>query len=191
MSLSNVQNPLFLLLLVLSLPSSSLALHPCLSPSPLLLARRTTVCWCWMRWSSVQRKTSGPITRWWLISLSSPTQTLDQLVVYMYIGAVAQFFLFLSLASFSISCLTPPFFLSLTTSPFLPSSSPSPPSPKVLVVGGGDGGVLREVAKHKTVEEIHICEIDEVSVCLSTDKFLSLYLQTLSSFLPNTHTYSE
>ena len=24
-----------------------------------------------------------PITRWWLISLSSPTQTLDQLVVYM------------------------------------------------------------------------------------------------------------
>ena len=40
------------------------------------------------------------------------------------------------------------------------------PSLKVLVVGGGDGGVLREVAKHKTVEEIHSCEIDEVSVCL-------------------------
>ena len=30
------------------------------------------------------------------------------------------------------------------------------------MVGGGDGGVLREVAKHSTVEEIHICEIDEV-----------------------------
>ncbi len=33
---------------------------------------------------------------------------------------------------------------------------------QVLVVGGGDGGVLREVAKHSTVEEIHLCEIDEV-----------------------------
>ena len=40
------------------------------------------------------------------------------------------------------------------------------------MVGGGDGGVLREIAKHKTVEEIHICEIDEVSVCLFTCKFL-------------------
>ncbi len=34
---------------------------------------------------------------------------------------------------------------------------------QVLVVGGGDGGVLREVAKHSTVEEIHLCEIDEVN----------------------------
>ena len=57
----------------------------------------------------------------------------------------------------------------------------------MLVVGGGDGGVLREVAKHKTVDEIHICEIDEVSVFLFTCKFLFLYFQTLSSFLPNTH----
>ena len=30
------------------------------------------------------------------------------------------------------------------------------------MIGGGDGGVLREVAKHTSVEEIHICEIDEV-----------------------------
>jgi len=37
------------------------------------------------------------------------------------------------------------------------------PNPKkVLVIGGGDGGVLREVAKHKCVEEIVICEIDEM-----------------------------
>ncbi len=34
----------------------------------------------------------------------------------------------------------------------------------MLVVGGGDGGVLREVAKHSTVEEIHLCEIDEASI---------------------------
>ena len=31
---------------------------------------------------------------------------------------------------------------------------------KVLVVGGGDGGVLREVARHQSVQEIHIAEID-------------------------------
>jgi spermidine synthase len=31
----------------------------------------------------------------------------------------------------------------------------------VLIVGGGDGGVLREVARHKTVEQICMCEIDE------------------------------
>ena len=35
------------------------------------------------------------------------------------------------------------------------------PNPKkVLIVGGGDGGVLREVAKHAGVEVIHMCEID-------------------------------
>ena len=30
------------------------------------------------------------------------------------------------------------------------------------MIGGGDGGVVREVAKHSCVEEIHLCEIDEV-----------------------------
>lgn len=35
------------------------------------------------------------------------------------------------------------------------------PNPKkVLIIGGGDGGVLREVAKHPGVETIHMCEID-------------------------------
>ena len=32
---------------------------------------------------------------------------------------------------------------------------------KVLVIGGGDGGVLREIARHPTVQEIVICEIDK------------------------------
>jgi spermidine synthase len=37
----------------------------------------------------------------------------------------------------------------------------SHPNPKkVLIVGGGDGGVLREVVKHPGVTEIHMCEID-------------------------------
>ena len=39
----------------------------------------------------------------------------------------------------------------------------SHPDPKkVLVVGGGDGGVLREVVKHEAVEEATLCDIDEV-----------------------------
>ena len=33
---------------------------------------------------------------------------------------------------------------------------------QVLVVGGGDGGVVREVLKHNTVEKVTLCEIDEV-----------------------------
>lgn len=31
----------------------------------------------------------------------------------------------------------------------------------VLVIGGGDGGVLREVVKHPSVESVTLCEIDE------------------------------
>lgn len=39
----------------------------------------------------------------------------------------------------------------------------SHPNPKkVLVIGGGDGGVLREVVKHECVEEAILCDIDEV-----------------------------
>jgi spermidine synthase len=42
------------------------------------------------------------------------------------------------------------------------NSHPNPQ--KVLVIGGGDGGVLREVVKHKTVEEAILCDIDEVTI---------------------------
>ncbi|XP_022096984.1 spermidine synthase-like isoform X2 [Acanthaster planci] len=36
------------------------------------------------------------------------------------------------------------------------------PNPKkVLIVGGGDGGVIRELSKHPEVEQITLCEIDE------------------------------
>lgn len=34
----------------------------------------------------------------------------------------------------------------------------------VLIVGGGDGGVLREVARHEGVERIVMCEIDKMVV---------------------------
>ncbi|EYE92342.1 spermidine synthase [Aspergillus ruber CBS 135680] len=42
------------------------------------------------------------------------------------------------------------------------------PNPKkVLVIGGGDGGVLREVVKHESVEEAILCDIDEAVVRVS------------------------
>jgi len=44
----------------------------------------------------------------------------------------------------------------------------SHPNPKkVLVVGGGDGGVLREVVKHSCVEEATLVDIDEAVIRLS------------------------
>ncbi|KAL5552917.1 hypothetical protein UlMin_040318 [Ulmus minor] len=46
-----------------------------------------------------------------------------------------------------------------------------PDPKKVLVIGGGDGGVLREVARHSSVEQIDICEIDKMVVDVSKDFF--------------------
>lgn len=41
----------------------------------------------------------------------------------------------------------------------------SHPNPQtVLVIGGGDGGVIREVLKHSSVKEVYICEIDKVVI---------------------------
>ncbi|XGW07892.1 hypothetical protein V3C99_010760 [Haemonchus contortus] len=39
------------------------------------------------------------------------------------------------------------------------------PNPKkVLIIGGGDGGILREVLKHPEVEHVTMCEIDRVVI---------------------------
>ncbi|KAH7660140.1 Spermidine/spermine synthase eukaryotes protein [Dioscorea alata] len=49
------------------------------------------------------------------------------------------------------------------------------PSPKkVLVIGGGDGGVLREVSRYSSVEVIDICEIDAMVVDVSKKFFPKL-----------------
>jgi spermidine synthase len=49
------------------------------------------------------------------------------------------------------------------------------PSPKnVLVVGGGDGGVLREIARHDSVETIDICEIDQLVIDVCKEFFPNL-----------------
>jgi len=49
------------------------------------------------------------------------------------------------------------------------------PNPKrVLVIGGGDGGVLREIARHPGVEDIVICEIDQGVIDVSKKYLPSL-----------------
>ncbi|XP_046850493.1 spermidine synthase-like [Xenia sp. Carnegie-2017] len=55
---------------------------------------------------------------------------------------------------------------------YLPLSSHPCPK-KVLVIGAGDGGVIREIAKHPSVESIVQCEIDEEVVNVSK-KFLPI-----------------
>ena len=37
------------------------------------------------------------------------------------------------------------------------------------MVGGGDGGVLREVSRHSSVEQIDIVEIDKMVIDVSSD----------------------
>lgn len=37
----------------------------------------------------------------------------------------------------------------------------------VLVIGGGDGGILREVSRHDCIREIDFCEIDELVITVS------------------------
>lgn len=38
---------------------------------------------------------------------------------------------------------------------------------KVLIIGGGDGGILREVLKHDCVKEVTMCEIDQMVIDVS------------------------
>ena len=46
----------------------------------------------------------------------------------------------------------------------------SHPNPRnVLIIGGGDGGVLREVVKHSCVERADLCDIDEAVPRLSKE----------------------
>ena len=46
----------------------------------------------------------------------------------------------------------------------------SHPNPKsVLIIGGGDGGTVREVLKHASVERVILCEIDKLVVDVSRE----------------------
>ncbi len=71
------------------------------------------------------------------------------------------------------------------------------PCPKdVLVVGGGDGGVLREVGRHDRVEKIDFCEIDETVIraakkylpslaCGFDDPRVNIHIEDGSAFAQN------
>lgn len=61
---------------------------------------------------------------------------------------------------------------------FLPLNSHPNPK-KVLIVGGGDGGVIRECLKHPSVESITLCEIDERVVEVSK-KYLPFMASSFS-----------
>jgi spermidine synthase len=53
----------------------------------------------------------------------------------------------------------------------LPLCGLEAPPRTVLVVGGGDGGVLREVTRHACVEAVHLAEIDAMVVDLAKQHF--------------------
>ena len=73
---------------------------------------------------------------------------------------------------------------------------------RVLVIGGGDGGVLREIAKHPEVKKIDICEIDEAMVRAAKkylpslavgyeDERVTLYIEDGSKFIEKYNGYYD
>ncbi|MBU1427703.1 polyamine aminopropyltransferase [bacterium] len=46
-----------------------------------------------------------------------------------------------------------------------------PKAQKVLVIGGGDGGTVREILKHDNIKEVEVCEIDEKVIEISKRHF--------------------
>jgi spermidine synthase len=50
----------------------------------------------------------------------------------------------------------------------------------VLLFGGGDGGILREISRHSSVEHIDICEIDAMLIDVSKLMFAT-FLYTTST----------
>lgn len=41
----------------------------------------------------------------------------------------------------------------------------------VCIIGGGDGGVVREILRHPSVEKVHLCEIDQAVIDISKKYF--------------------
>ncbi|MGE5344227.1 MAG: polyamine aminopropyltransferase [Candidatus Omnitrophota bacterium] len=55
-----------------------------------------------------------------------------------------------------------------------PALSVYPDPKRVLIIGGGDGGAMREVLKHPEVETAHLCEIDGDVIRLCKKHFPNL-----------------
>ncbi len=69
---------------------------------------------------------------------------------------------------------------------------------KVLIIGGGDGGALREVLKHGTVQKVHLVEIDEEVIEVSkkylpsmgdsfNDPRVDVVIENGKNYVANTH----
>src|SRR3989338_3124390 len=52
-----------------------------------------------------------------------------------------------------------------------PALSIHPACQRIMVIGGGDGGTIREALKYKTIEEIELVEIDEEVINISKKYF--------------------
>lgn len=50
----------------------------------------------------------------------------------------------------------------------------------MLLVGGGDGGILREISRHSSVEHIDICEMDKMVIDVSIH-----VLKSLNNYVPS------
>jgi spermidine synthase len=59
---------------------------------------------------------------------------------------------------------------------------------KILVIGGGDGGTVREILKHSEVETVHVCEIDP-EVIKACRKFLPALASGFDD--PRVHVFNE
>jgi spermidine synthase len=53
----------------------------------------------------------------------------------------------------------------------LPLCGKKTESKQVCIIGGGDGGVVREVLRHPSVEQVHLCEIDQAVIDISKEYF--------------------
>ncbi len=60
-----------------------------------------------------------------------------------------------------------------------PSLFIHPAPQRILIIGGGDGGTVREITRHKKVKEIDLCEIDEAVIEVSR-RFLPHLSEKLS-----------
>jgi spermidine synthase len=55
----------------------------------------------------------------------------------------------------------------LTHLPLFAHSNPK----NICVIGGGDGGIVTQLIKHKSVESIHLCEIDQMVIDITQKHF--------------------
>ena len=73
---------------------------------------------------------------------------------------------------------------------------------RVLIIGGGDGGTVREILKHATVKEVILCEIDEevIRLCQQylpitseklTDPRVKLVFEDGAKFVANYENYFD